>query len=74
MHCHRQFKTVAGDIAYGKDGEWRDTRQYLTQFQNIEPNNLEQFKSGDKQPILWPPERLHYWPKHRPHRRGPPTG
>ena len=28
----------------------------LTQFQNIEPNNLDQFKSGDKQPILWPPE------------------
>src|SRR6185503_1841202 len=55
IHSHT-FKTVAGDIAYGKDGEWRDTRQYLTQFQNIEPNNLEQFKSGDKQPILWPPE------------------
>jgi branched-chain amino acid transport system substrate-binding protein len=50
------FKTVAGDIAYGKDGEWRETRQYLTQFQNIEPNNVEQFRDGHKQPILWPPE------------------
>ena len=49
------FKTVAGDIAYGKDGEWKETRQYLTQFQNVEPNNVEQFRDGRKQPILWPP-------------------
>jgi branched-chain amino acid transport system substrate-binding protein len=53
IHSHT-FKTVAGDIAYGKDGEWKDTRQYLTQFQNIEPNNLDQFKTGAKQPILYP--------------------
>jgi branched-chain amino acid transport system substrate-binding protein len=50
------FKTVAGDIAYGQDGEWKDTRQFLTQFQNVEPNNVEQFRDGHKQPILWPPE------------------
>jgi branched-chain amino acid transport system substrate-binding protein len=55
LHSHT-FKTVAGDIAYGKDGEWKETRQFLTQFQNVEPNNLEQFKSGDKQPILYPAE------------------
>ena len=53
IHSHT-FKTVAGDIAYGKDGEWKETRQYLTQFQNIEPNNLDQFKTGSKQPILYP--------------------
>jgi branched-chain amino acid transport system substrate-binding protein len=50
------FKTVAGDIAYGKDGEWRETRQFLTQFQNVEPNNVNQFRDGSKQPILWPPQ------------------
>ena len=55
IHSHT-FKTVAGDIAYGKDGEWAKTRQFLTQFQNVEPNNLDQFKTGAKQPILWPPE------------------
>ncbi len=55
IHGHT-FKTVAGEIAFGKDGEWSKTRQLLTQFQNVEPNNVEQFKSGDKQPILWPPE------------------
>ena len=50
------FKTVVGDIAFGKDGEWSKPRQLTTQFQNVEPNNLDQFKSGAKQPILWPPE------------------
>ena len=28
----------------------------LTQFQNIAPNDVAQFKNGEKQPILWPPE------------------
>jgi branched-chain amino acid transport system substrate-binding protein len=50
------FKTVVGDIAFGKDGEWAKPRMVLTQFQNIEPNNVGQFKDGHKQPILWPPE------------------
>jgi branched-chain amino acid transport system substrate-binding protein len=50
------FQTVAGEIAYGKDGEWKETRQYLTQFQNVEPNNVDQFRDGSKQPILYPPQ------------------
>ncbi len=37
-------------------GEWSKTRQFLTQFQNVEPNNVDQFCGGSKQPILWPPE------------------
>jgi branched-chain amino acid transport system substrate-binding protein len=55
MHNH-SFKTVAGDISFGKDGEWAKPRQLTTQFQNVEPSNLDQFRSGSKQPILWPPE------------------
>ena len=50
------FKTVVGEISFGKDGEWSKPRMVVTQFQNIEPSNVEQFKSGVKQPILWPPE------------------
>ena len=38
------------------NGEWSKPRMVLTQFQNIEPNDVAQFKSGAKQPILWPPE------------------
>jgi branched-chain amino acid transport system substrate-binding protein len=50
------FKTVVGDLSFGKDGEWSKPRELFTQFQNVEPNNLDQFRSGAKQPILWPPE------------------
>ena len=31
-------------------------RQLTTQFQNVQPNDLNQFRDGSKQPILWPPE------------------
>ncbi|TMJ35746.1 MAG: branched-chain amino acid ABC transporter substrate-binding protein [Alphaproteobacteria bacterium] len=50
------FKTVVGDIAFGKDGEWAKSRQVFTQFQNVAPNDLEQFRAGTKQLILWPAE------------------
>jgi branched-chain amino acid transport system substrate-binding protein len=50
------FKTVVGDVAFGKDGEWAKSRQLFTQFQNVAPNDLEQFRTGKKQAILWPAE------------------
>jgi branched-chain amino acid transport system substrate-binding protein len=50
------FKTVAGDFSFGKDGEWDKARQVWTQFQNVQPNNLDQFREGQVQPIVWPPE------------------
>jgi branched-chain amino acid transport system substrate-binding protein len=50
------FPTVVGDIAFGKDGEWAKSRQLFTQFQNVAPNDLEQFRAGSKQVILWPAE------------------
>jgi branched-chain amino acid transport system substrate-binding protein len=45
-----------GDVAFGKDGEWAKSRQLFTQFQNVAPNDLEQFRTGSKQVILWPAE------------------
>jgi branched-chain amino acid transport system substrate-binding protein len=50
------FQTVVGDVAFGKDGEWAKSRQLFTQFQNVVPNDLEQFREGTKQVILWPAE------------------
>jgi branched-chain amino acid transport system substrate-binding protein len=55
MHSH-SFATVAGDIAFAKDGEWAKPRIVFTQFQNVAPNDIEQFADGSKQPILWPPQ------------------
>ncbi len=56
-HMHKAtFKTVVGDVAFGKDGEWTKARQFTTQVQNVVPNNLDQFRDGSKTPVLWPPE------------------
>jgi branched-chain amino acid transport system substrate-binding protein len=50
------FQTVVGDVAFGNDGEWAQSRMFFTQFQNLVINDLEQFRDGSKQVILWPPE------------------
>jgi branched-chain amino acid transport system substrate-binding protein len=43
-------------VAFGGDGEWAKSRLFFSQFQNVAPNDLEQFRDGGKQVILWPPE------------------
>ncbi|MFN3350089.1 amino acid ABC transporter substrate-binding protein [Pseudorhodoplanes sp.] len=48
------FDTVAGPIKFGKDGEWAEPRTVFSQFQNVEANNVEQFRDGSRQPVLWP--------------------
>lgn len=53
IHGHK-FSTVAGEIAYNKNGDWTEPRTVFTQFQNVTPNDLEQFSKVDHQVILWP--------------------
>jgi branched-chain amino acid transport system substrate-binding protein len=53
IHGH-PFQTVAGEIAFGKDGEWIKPRQVFSQFQNVASNDLDQFRDASRQPILWP--------------------
>jgi branched-chain amino acid transport system substrate-binding protein len=53
IHTHK-FATVLGDIAYGNDGEWAAPRTLFTQFQNVTPNDLEQFRTAEREVILWP--------------------
>ncbi len=55
IHAH-PFQTVAGEIAFGKDGEWTKPRQVFSQFQNVTSNDLDQFRDASRQPILWPAE------------------
>ena len=50
------FATVVGDITFGTDGEWAKPRMVFTQFQNVKPNDVDQFRDGSHEPILWPPE------------------
>ena len=55
MHT-ASFTTVSGDFSFGKDGEWAKSRMVWTQVQNAQPNNLDQFRDGKAQPIVWPPD------------------
>jgi branched-chain amino acid transport system substrate-binding protein len=49
------FHTVFGDIKFGKDGEWEQSRILMVQFQGITSNDLDQFKDPAKTIILDPP-------------------
>jgi branched-chain amino acid transport system substrate-binding protein len=48
------FKTVIGDVAYGKDGEWADSRLVWTQFQGIRNGDLAQFMGSSTEVVLLP--------------------
>jgi branched-chain amino acid transport system substrate-binding protein len=50
------FKTVMGDIKFGKGGEWEKGRILQVQFQNVKGNGLDQFKSVDTQVVVTPAE------------------
>jgi branched-chain amino acid transport system substrate-binding protein len=49
------FKTVLGDIKFGKGGEWAESRVLQTQFQNIKGNDAAQFKDIKTQVVVSPP-------------------
>jgi branched-chain amino acid transport system substrate-binding protein len=50
------FKTIVGDIIFGKDGEWSKPRVLEVQWQNIKSNNIDEFKDTKTEVILEPDE------------------
>ena len=50
------FKTVVGDVAFGKKGEWDRARIMTVQFQNISGTSVDDFKDMSKTPVLYPAE------------------
>ena len=48
------FKTVVGDVQFGKKGEWAKSRIMTIQFQNITSTNLDDFRDGKGETVLWP--------------------
>ena len=50
------FKTVLGDIKFGKNGEWAQSRVLQVQFHNIKGNDIEQFRTMGTQTLLTPAE------------------
>jgi branched-chain amino acid transport system substrate-binding protein len=47
---------VAGQIRFGKDGEWAKPRMVVTQWQNVTGNDLGQVTDLKKWVVVWPPE------------------
>ncbi|MGA8381597.1 MAG: amino acid ABC transporter substrate-binding protein [Stellaceae bacterium] len=50
------FKTIVGDVSYGRDGEWAKPRVLEVQFQGIKGHGLAQFKDIKTEAIIAPPE------------------
>ena len=50
------FKTVLGDVKFGKGGEWAESRVLQVQFRNIKGNDVGQFKGVDTQVVVSPSE------------------
>ncbi|HEV2546037.1 MAG TPA: amino acid ABC transporter substrate-binding protein [Stellaceae bacterium] len=50
------FKTIIGDVKFGAAGEWEKSRILFVQYQNIEDNDINQFRQPGKQVILYPPD------------------
>ncbi|MGB9396548.1 MAG: branched-chain amino acid ABC transporter substrate-binding protein, partial [Pseudolabrys sp.] len=50
------FKTIVGDVAFGKGGEWAKSRVFQAQFRGIKGNGVDQFKNPDTLAIITPAE------------------
>jgi branched-chain amino acid transport system substrate-binding protein len=50
------FNTIVGNIRFDALGEWATPRLLVVQFQNVQGDALEQYLTGHRQVILYPPE------------------
>jgi ABC-type branched-chain amino acid transport systems, periplasmic component len=50
------FKTVVGDVKFGKQGEWAEERTMAAQFQNIKGNSIDDFRDLKTEVIVYPPQ------------------
>jgi branched-chain amino acid transport system substrate-binding protein len=50
------FKTVVGDVKFGKQGEWAEERTLAAQFQNIKGNSIDDFRDLKTEVIIYPPK------------------
>lgn len=53
MHTH-PFKTIVGDISFGKEGEWSKARVLEVQWQGLTNNSLKELKDTKHEVILEP--------------------
>jgi branched-chain amino acid transport system substrate-binding protein len=48
------FATVVGDVAFGRHGEWAQSRVLQVQFQNVDGHDIEQFRDARAQVVVAP--------------------
>ena len=48
------FETVVGKVTFGEGGGWAQPRVLTVQFQNIESNDIAEFKKASTQAVLYP--------------------
>ena len=49
-----EFKTIVGDIRFGKDGEWSKPRVLEVQWQGVKGHSLDELKNPNLEAILEP--------------------
>jgi branched-chain amino acid transport system substrate-binding protein len=50
-----EIATIAGNVRYGKDGEWAEARTITTQFQGVEKTgDVSEFTDPKKEIVVWP--------------------
>src|SRR5947209_13538382 len=50
------MKTSVGDIEYAPNGEWKEARVIQVQFHDVKGSDLDQWKTDERQTIVWPPK------------------
>ena len=50
------FETVVGKVTFGEGGGWAQPRVLTVQFQNIEGNDISEFKKPNTQAVVFPSE------------------
>ena len=50
------FNTIVGEIRFNELGEWAKARVLMVQFQNVQGSGLDQYLTGHRQVIVYPPE------------------
>ena len=50
------FRTVVGDVEFGAQGEWAQSRVLQVQYQNIKGHEVAQFRDMSTQVVVAPPE------------------
>ena len=67
------FKTIVGDVKFGKDGEWAKARVFQAQFRGIKGNGVDQFKDPNVLVIITP-GRVQVGQRDLPLRKGQAIG